>query len=124
MKSSEDYPIVIANGMVVYFKKETKSEAFAAESYWIHPQNTGTLYKPGNILCFADGQDGIKFDFVDFEDVEELVPHFDELILGGIVGGKPGDGGHGREEFVGLFYSFDVVDICFADFSFLFGIDY
>ena len=66
----------------------------------------------------------IVIDFVDFEDVEELVPHFDELILGGIVGGKPGDGGHGREEFVGLFYSFDVVDICFADFSFLFGIDY
>ncbi len=43
------------------------SEAFANESFWIHPENTGGLYKPWPILCFAGGEDGIKFNFVELE---------------------------------------------------------
>jgi len=39
----------------------------------------------------------VVFDLVDFEDVEELVTHFDELIFRGIIGGKLSDGGYGGE---------------------------
>ena len=42
--------------MEIYFKKETKSEAFATEILWIHSVNTRRLYKPGNILIFAGGK--------------------------------------------------------------------
>ena len=53
--------------MEIYFKKETKSEAFETDILSIHSVNTRRLYKPGNILIFAGGKNWIKFDFFELE---------------------------------------------------------
>jgi hypothetical protein len=36
-------------------------------------------------------------DLINFEDVEQLVAHFDELIFCSVIGGKLGDDGYRRE---------------------------
>ncbi len=66
MRSDKDWLMNFGGGLGINADQNKESEAYAKNSYWVHPENTGNLTIRHGCLCFAGGNN-IYFKCLDVE---------------------------------------------------------
>ncbi len=66
MRSDKDWLMGFGGGLGIFAYQNEDSSAFAWNSHWVHPSNTGNLKKEDGNLYFAGGDD-MSFKCLDVE---------------------------------------------------------